>query len=228
MKSNTDLRRLIISLMGCSDEFWYRYTLKKDLYFKRLYHHEKEDIIKKSIKTSEEIKTQIISRYGNLNPVEYTDIYNLKLEKAEDDVINEYLYMALYNSNSKKITLNEGVIELIDEFIMKNELQDIIQIEEIENVALMHEIFHHIEGQFPEIYTRSKMLDRKVLNIFPYKKGINGSSEIGAIHFSKLMRGLSYSPCIYEILILLLTKNDSIVYNLFNDYRKEENYGSIK
>jgi hypothetical protein len=69
--------------------------------------------------------------------------------------------------------------------------------------ALFHEIFHALEDGSPDIYTRSKMLKRKVLGIFPFRRGLSSASEIGAVHFSKCMTGVTYSPCIYERYLLL-------------------------
>jgi hypothetical protein len=213
MRSKAEIRNLIISLLDRDDEFWYMYTFKKELYFKKLQPQEIKDIIRKSMDTAEELKTKLNNMYQELNPVEYIDKFSLKLERT-DDVINEYLYIALFSSSSKKVTINEGVLKLIGNFIGKNELQDVIQIAEIEKTAIMHELFHHIEDETPGIYTRSKMIDRKLLNMFNHKISVRSSSEIGAIHFSKLMRGLNYSPCIYEVLILLMSGNDSVVYDL--------------
>lgn len=206
MKSKSEIRSIINSLMENDDEFWYEYTLKKEVYSTKLQPLEVKDIIIKSIKTAETVKIGLDNIYKNIDPSLYIDKFNLKLERV-DDVINEYLYIALYSSSSKKITINEGVLKLISKFIINNGLEDIIRIDEIEKTAVMHELFHHIEDETPGIYTRSKMLQRKMFNVFDYKRGMRSSSEIGAIHFSKLTRGLTYSPCIYEILVLLMTDN---------------------
>ncbi|MEG2931476.1 MAG: hypothetical protein RR825_06785, partial [Ruthenibacterium sp.] len=59
-----------------------------------------------------------------------------------------------------------------------------------------------LEEQTPGIYTRSRMLERKSFGLFPSWRGLDGASEVGAIHFSKCMAGVSYSPCIYERYLL--------------------------
>jgi hypothetical protein len=207
MKSNSDTRALIASLIKRSDEFWYRYTLRKELYSKKLSPLEIEDIIKMSMKTAEGIKVDILGNKGSLDILEYFEVFGLKLKRVEGEVIKEYLFMALYNEGSRVVTLNEDVIKLVKDFVEVNKLQDLIDIEHIEKIVLMHELFHHIEVERPSIYTRSKMLDRKLFGFFDYKRGINSASEIGAIHFSKLMTGLGYSPCIYEVLLLLSVGN---------------------
>jgi len=218
MEPDSGLRSLILSLTKRDDEFWHRYTLKKDLYFKKLQPDEKENIIKKSVETAEEVYAKILKDIGKLDPESYVNLFGLKLERVEDDVILEYLYLALYSASEKKITINQGALELINSYILENNLEDIIDVQEIEKVAIMHELFHHLEEETPGIYTRSKMLKRKFLNTFGYNKGIYSSSEIGAIHFSKISRGLRHSPCIYEILILHLTGQDIMAKSLLEEY----------
>jgi len=75
---------------------------------------------------------------------------------------------------------------------------------------LFHEIFHALEEANPDIYTRSRMLKRKALGIFPYTRGLDGVSEVGAVHFSKCMASALYSPCIYERYLLLALNRLSI------------------
>lgn len=217
MEPDSGLRSLILSLTKRDDEFWHRYTLKKDLYYNKLEPEEKENIIKKSVETAEEVHAKILRDLGSLDPESYVNQFGLKLERVEDDVILEYLYLALYSASERKITINQGALELIGKHILENNLEDIIDVQEIEKVAIMHELFHHLEEETPGIYTRSKMLKRKFLNTFGYNKGIYSSSEIGAIQFSKISRGLNHSPCIYEILILHLTGQDIITKSLLEE-----------
>lgn len=217
MEPDSGLRGRILSLTKRDDEFWHRYTLKKDLYFSKLEPEEKENIIKKSVETAEEVYAKILRDLGSLDPESYVNQFGLKLERVEDDVILEYLYLALYSASERKITINQGALELIGKHILENNLEDIIDVQEIEKVAIMHELFHHLEEETPGIYTRSKMLKRKFLNTFGYNKGVYSSSEIGAIHFSKISRGLNHSPCIYEILILHLTGQDIMTKSLLEE-----------
>lgn len=217
MEPDSGLRSLILSLTKRDDEFWHRYTLKKDLYYSKLQPEEKEKIITRSVETAEEVYAKVLEDIGSLDPESYVSRFGLKLERLEDDVILEYLYLALYSASERKITINQGALELIGNYILENNLEDIIDVQEIEKVAIMHELFHHLEEETPGIYTRSKMLKRKFLNTFGYDKGIYSSSEIGAIHFSKLSRGLGHSPCIYEILILHLTGQVSLAKSLLEE-----------
>lgn len=217
MEPDSGLRSLILSLTKRDDEFWHRYTLKKDLYYSKLEPEEKENIIKKSVETAEKVYAKILRDLGSLDPESYVNQFGLKLERVEDDVILEYLYLALYSASERKITINKGALELIGKHILENNLEDIIDVQEIEKVAIMHELFHHLEEETPGIYTRSKMLKRKFLNTFGYNKGVYSSSEIGAIHFSKISRGLNHSPCIYEILILHLTGQDIMTKSLLEE-----------
>ena len=101
--------------------------------------------------------------------------------------------------------LNDSTLNAIKGFISENNLSEIIWEEVLEKVVLFHEIFHWIEENSPGIYTRSKMLKRPVWNLFARSRGLDGAGEVGAIHFSKIMSGISYSPCLYEMCLLIKT-----------------------
>ncbi|HWR42960.1 hypothetical protein [Sporomusa sp.] len=197
------LHRGAQTALECSDAVWYHSTLKSDLCGCRLSSEEESKVIDGAMQTAANMAQRVAAQYGQLSPQELLEAMNIKLVYTAEELREPYLYMGLYEPAIRTITLNDSPILLIRQFIRETGLAVFTPEEDIIRVALLHEIFHALEEETPDIYTRSGMLERKLLGIFPYKRGLSGVSEVGAVHFSKCMAGVSYSPCIYERYLLM-------------------------
>lgn len=189
--------------LACPDDVWYRYMVTHDLCGCKLSDTEEQSVVEGAAETAAKLVQHIKTKYGVLSPEKLLQVLGIKLARTVEELREPYLYMGIYEPSSRTITLNESAIGQVRKFIKDNHLECFTPEDTIENIALFHEIFHALEEETPEIYTRSRMLDRRVLGIFPYRRGLGSASEVGAVHFSKCMAAISYSPCIYERYLLL-------------------------
>ena len=197
------LHRVVQMALECSDAVWYHSTLQNDLCGCRLSGEEESNVIDGAMQTAVNMAQRVASQYGQLSPQELLEAMNIKLVYTAEELREPYLYMGLYEPAIRTITLNDSTILLIRQFIRENGLEVYTPEDDIIRIALLHEVFHALEEETPDIYTRSDMLERKLLGVFSYKRGLGGVSEVGAVHFSKCMAGVSYSPCIYERYLLM-------------------------
>lgn len=138
-------------------------------------------------------------------PPEIAKALGLKVRRVkQDDLLGSKNILGLYDPQTATACVCEDTVASIERFIAERGLSDLLGGYSIFNVALLHEIFHSLEDRTPGIYTRSRMLRRKILSFFPVRIGLDAASEIGAVHFSKLMSRLPFSPCIYTWLCLVL------------------------
>ncbi|MBP2636130.1 MAG: hypothetical protein H6Q72_2037 [Firmicutes bacterium] len=204
------MRRAVQTALACQDRLWYRSILKNDLVGCKLSVVEELAVVDGAIQTAESLAQHIIQQYGMLSPQKLAGLMGLKIVECIGDLVEPYLRLGLYEPGIRTISVNESAILLIRHFISANGLQRETPVDEILRIVLFHEIFHALEEDTPGIYTRSKMLKRKALGIFPYRRGLSSVSEVGAVHFSKCMTGIGYSPCIYERYLLLALEQLSI------------------
>jgi hypothetical protein len=198
------LRRAAQAALDLSECDWYRYLLRKNVSGRSLSDAEERAVIDGATRTAATLARQVTATYGRLSPPELAAALGLKVaERPAGESPEPYLYLALYEPAAHAITLNEDVMLRVRRFIEVNGLTDLTHPEDIPAVALFHEIFHALEEETPDIYTRSRMLNRKALGLFPYRRGLDGASEVGAVHFSREMAGLAYCPCIFERYLLL-------------------------
>lgn len=197
------LHRVVQRALECSDVVWYHSTLKSDLCGCRISSEEESKVIDGAMQTAANMAQRVAVQYGRLSTQELLKAMNIKLVYTAEELREPYLYMGLYEPAIRTITLNDSTLLLIRQFIRENGLEVFTPEDDIIRIALFHEIFHTLEEETSDIYTRSRMLKRKALGIFPYKRGLSGVSEVGAVHFSKCMAGVPYSPCIYERYVLM-------------------------
>lgn len=197
------LRRAVQTALNCTDDVWYRYMLRKDVCGCALSSDEERAVVDGAMQTAADMARQVMAQYGLLSPQELAEARGLKLVHTTGELREPYLYMGLYEPDTRTITVNESAVLLVRQFIDANGVDVFTPSADIARTVLFHEIFHALEEEKPDIYTRSRMLERRVLGILPYKRGLAGVSEVGAVHFSKCMAGISYSPCIFERYLLL-------------------------
>lgn len=198
-----ELHHAAQAAMECSDSEWYRYTLKKDVCGCRLSQDEERAVLTGAVQTASDMARQMVAQFDVHSPQELAAAMEVDIFHAANELREPFLFFGLYEPASRTITLNDSAIALVQQFIDKNGLSDLTPLSDVTTVALYHELFHALEETTPGIYTRSCMLDRKLLGLFPRKRGLAGVSEVGAVHFSKCMAGIAYSPCILERYLLL-------------------------
>jgi hypothetical protein len=204
------LRHAVQTALACADSAWYCDTLRNDVCGCVLSKQEERLLVEGAVQTAGEMARQVVAKHGELPPDELAAAMRLEIVHVTEELRQPYLYMALYEPGTRTITVNDSAVTQVRQFIEANGLASFTPPDDILRIALFHEIFHAQEEETPGIYTRSRMVRRKALGIFPYARGLSGVAEVGAIHFSKCMAGAAYSPCIFERYLLLALDQLSI------------------
>jgi hypothetical protein len=194
------LRNTVQACMANEDMKWYRFLLRNAICACPLRDEEEQAVLSGSMQTAEELARQFD---GFTEPQLLLRKLGINMVYRSEELREPYLYMAIYEPAIQMVYLNNSILSLLREFISKNNLGIFTPIKDIERLALFHEAFHVLEENTPGIYTRSRMLQRKFLGVYHYERGLDSASEIGAIHFSKIMTQSTYSPCIYSRYVLL-------------------------
>ncbi len=198
-----------------SDEFWYMHILDKDSVGKQLNLEEKSTIIKYSMQEAERQLKLLGDQHGKRTVKGYLDYFGFHIETEKPELMPSFLYMGMMVPEEKKVLLNETVITL-GESRMEIRLSSDSDIYRcFRDIILWHELFHVLEEQRPQIYTRSVQARCSFLGLFKRMRKVEAASEIGAIHFSKLASGVSFCPYVYTQYLLAATKQDTEVEDEF-------------
>lgn len=198
------LRMQIAELAGKKDDWWYCGMLDRSLCGRALSPEERDSVIHGCTEAAVCAYRLTVSRFEGQAPASIAKAIGLDVRcVGKDDLFGNEHILGLYDPKISTIMLCQNTVDSISRFISEQNLNDVLGLYNISDIALLHEIFHAVEDRTPEIYTRSRMLRRKLFYFFPVRVGLDAASEIGAIHFSKLMSRLPFSPCIYEWLSLV-------------------------
>lgn len=197
------MRTIFQELVKKSDKSWYRNLLLHRVASKKLTDQEYTTVIKNCMNTSHEVKKLLNEKYGIMCAKDYAEFLDIKVNEIVEDVMEGFLYMGLYQPSTNTITINKRVIEIVRKFISDQKIEDIVPSDTILETVLYHELFHAMEDRVKGIYTRSKMIKKTYFGLYTTYRGLDAASEVGAVHFSKIMCNIDFSPCIYEQILLL-------------------------
>lgn len=194
MSELTKLEQLEL-LSQKTDFDWYYEMAKRDNYGKTLSEENLIDLINNSMQSAEDVYKHLQTTHGIMEATEYIRKYEINL--AFSDVDGLRIYIAMYDDGSKEIDVNMRAIEKIKDAIVNLEAEHILDKEKIFEVALMHEFYHHLEMNLPDVYTNRKIIKKKFL-WFKLDSIAEISSEIAATHFSKITNNLKFNAKLYE------------------------------
>lgn len=183
--------------MEKEDFQWYQELIRQDFSACELTAEEEEKVIKGAILAAEKMKCFVCETFSFDDSRDLAAKLDLTVLEQKSASHEFFSYFGLYLPKERKIILNLEAIQRTQDFIQKDVPEPRALSSILLEIVCYHEIFHALEERFPSIYTRSQMIHRKRLGMFPYRRGLDSASEIGAVHFSKQMLSLSYSPCIY-------------------------------
>lgn len=180
-----------------SDEYWYHLLLTKDPVSRALTSIQKSIIIKECMNEARLQKTCIEANFGKQTAAEHLKRLGFDLIEEDGALMPSFLYLGLMEPDDKKISLNGRALTLVEKYILTYFPTEKEKLKKLREIVCFHELYHAIEECSDGIYTRNVRIRKKFLRLIPYNRTIEAASEIGAIHFSKLMSNVKFSPYLY-------------------------------
>lgn len=204
-QTREQLRASVKEALVRPDESWYRNILKQDVSGCPLRSDEISGVLHGTLTAAAEVAQQMAQSFPALSPLELASVLRLNVAPMDDRAGMEPMpLLGLYQPAGRQILLHEHALAAIEAFIAENGLESLTPAKDLRACVLYHEIFHAIEDATPRIFTRSAMVQRKLFGFISWRRGLASASEIGAIHFSRLMAMTHYSPCVFGDYLLLV------------------------
>ena len=203
-----------------SDEFWYERLLNEDSAARPLNSLEKSSIINLCMQEAQIQKDKLEQRFGIRNAEAYIAEFGYQIEEEEPDLMPSFLYMGMMVPDERKIRLNRTVIRLLDAYMRERFPEDDERIGKLMEIIRFHELFHVVEEATEGIVTRNVRTPVRVLGMVWRNRKVEAASEIGAIHFSRLMTGASFPPGLYISYLLAATNQNADEDDEYRDSKK--------
>ena len=144
---------------------------------------------------------QMVRMYGKRTAAEYAQLLNIDVVEVCDKTEFDYIYMSTYTQDPPQITVYNSAAQIVDKVMQGSSYSGEINAAQFREVAIAHEIFHHLELSTAGIYTQQKIFSYKALGIFPRQVSPLSVSEVAAVYFSKLLTDSGYAPLVYELIV---------------------------
>ncbi|MHB1653136.1 MAG: hypothetical protein ACYCVD_11755 [Desulfitobacteriaceae bacterium] len=195
-----DLKQIVEELKHLDDRIWDIFTLRKDPRFKKITLHERDRILECSPKYAYVQYSKLVGKFGQLTISEYVLRKSITVIEDDSEVDPIVPYFALYNSEPPVIKIACQSINCINKVLSNWEIAGELKSVNLKDVILAHELFHNLEEVSSDNKSHSTRLSK--LKHYFFDSYAVGSSEIAAMHFSRILNGIDFSPGIYEILLL--------------------------
>lgn len=184
-------------LSQIEDISWGMYAFSRDILRHKVDEAEKRNMIEKAIRCGQEMAEKIIREMGTSNPWELAEKLRLKVEFVDRGQVADRVLFALFTPPDSIQIMKEP----IERAVGRGELEGLITEKQIGNLILGHEIFHYLEEENEEIYTRTEKIVLWKLFKYESKSTIRALSEIAGMYFSKKLNDFPYSPFALDILL---------------------------
>lgn len=191
------LQEMAESLAQVNDLSWGMYAFSRDILRDKISKAEKKRMIEQAVCCGYEMADRVMDSMGTGDPWELAEKLKLKVEYEDMGQIADRVLFALFTPPDRIQIMKEPI-----ELAAKNGLPDgLFTVEQIERLILGHEIFHYLEEEDKEIYTRKEKVVLWKLLGYESKSTVRALSEIAGMYFSKKINGFSYSPFALDILL---------------------------
>ncbi|HWQ60713.1 MAG TPA: hypothetical protein VN521_00270 [Negativicutes bacterium] len=193
-------------LKACGDDIWGRYILTKDPLYGKIPTDARQGIIAGAFACARERFEDLAYRYGRMPATGYAARLGVMVETEAMRTEYEYVFISCYTAKPPTIKISATALDMLGELAAREKLTALLPREGLVELAIAHELFHHLEETKPGIYTRQKTVEYRALGFIRNRFCPVSAGEIAAVHFSRLVTGLDYSPAVYEVLLLAAQK----------------------
>jgi len=198
------IKEYIPSLLSIAPNDWVHYAFLKEPIIGRLDNYKKQEYFTCASKCGIELARIIKNQYPKKSIIQCAEIEGAIIELSEPEQNGIQKVFATF-TEPKNILISKNISEGVDELIHAHGFSKVLGDVSTFEVLLAHEFFHYLESKNLNIYTKQKHLPILKLWKWEYRVPIPCLQEIGAMAFTKEFFNLTYSPYLYDILMLYVS-----------------------
>jgi hypothetical protein len=195
------IRKLIRELKEVGMISWGLYSFQRDPIHNKVSIMDKKAIIEKANECGRAEAIALRDKYGIKTCHEYAKLLGIKLSELEDENTKDYILFARFNSPNN-ISIYMKNVKKAEELIEKEKLKILMDGAKVDDVLIAHEMFHFIEENNKELYTKTLKILLWKLGPIKYHSGLVAPGEIAAMAFAKELLQLPYYPNLFDVLLL--------------------------
>lgn len=206
-------REVIKEILEVSDEKWWESIFRRDPMYHRLDNSQKANFIDYGVKCGLDYAVEIQERYQGKRLSEIIEILGIDVLQKTTYGIDGLLVFAQFSA-PKTITLFMKNLELFDDYIKKEQVNDLPGSLNLVELLIAHELFHYFEENDPKLKISDVRFQSFKLGPIKLTSKLIAVSEIAAMNFAKEITNSVVNPCVLDILLQLPHNYERAVKNL--------------
>lgn len=191
----------VSELLQLTDEDWWRYAFLSEPLANRISLEMRCQYSQDSTRCAVKLARDIKQLHGDTSIELLTKLLNVSLvEKPAQEGGGFSMFACFEEPNT--ITIFRDNADATDKLIDENRLWEVIGNVKTSDLLISHELYHYLEFTRDDVFSAQQHI--KVWQIGPFKNvsRIKCLGEIGAMSFARELLGLTYSPNIFNVMML--------------------------
>jgi len=195
-----DFRLLLSAAAIYSDEHFAAFLLNNDPLRSKLTAAQRHAIITGAVQSGADVARELSERFAAKLPAEVAPLLGVKI--VADDLKGARQVLSNYDSCTATITVNKTMIDKLEQCqVSQTLLPGIFNPTE---VAVAHELYHHIESGDKGVFSRQFKVTLWRLGPLRYRSTVPAASEIAAAICAKTLCRLCFNPVLLEAVTLYM------------------------
>jgi hypothetical protein len=195
-----EFRLRLSTVAGYSDEHFAAFLLNNDPLAGRLTAAERREIITGAVHSGADVARELSERFAAKLPAEVACLLGVKI--VAGDLSGARLVLSNYDSRTATITLNRAMLEKLEQCQVSQAL--LPGIFNPAEVAVAHELFHHMESGDKGVFSRQFKVTLWRLGRLRYRSTVAAAGEIAATVCAKTFCRLRFNPVLLEAVALYM------------------------
>lgn len=196
------LQDMISRLSDVDDMSWGRYAFSRDMLRDRVSPARRDELIQKAMACGKEWAARMQTQLAASGPFDMAEALGLKTEESfQSPSGGRVLFAELLPDN--RIVIMRRPLDAYTEFYEKTkdaEARRFPPPDQVRELLLAHEIFHHIEDLHrDEIFTRTETVRLWKILCFKNDSTLYAVAEIAAMSFARTLTGAPFNPFLLDV-----------------------------
>lgn len=191
----------VSELLQLTDLDWVRYAFLSEPLVNRISNEKRNQYSQETTRDAIRLAQDIRRQFGDVSTEQLLKRLNINyLVKSAQGGGGFSMFACFEEPNT--ITVFKDNADATDKLIDENGLREVLGNIKTVDVLISHELYHFLEFTREDVYSAQQKM--KVWQIGPFKNvsRIKCLGEIGAMSFARELLGLTYSPNIFNVMML--------------------------
>jgi len=200
MDNCEDFRQSLLAAKEYNDEKFAVFLAAADVLAAKMSLEERAAAVSGALACGQAAAGEIADGFSGRRPSEVAGQMGLKIIEAHRVFMRPIL--SSYDPQARTISVNPTLLNTIERIVDEYGLSELLGAFTPREVAIGHELFHHIEGGDKNLFVKRFTITLWRLGPFRYRSTVPAVSEIAAFACAKGLCRLDFNPLLLDAIIL--------------------------